>query len=144
LEYGSELFPEGSSYIPVETPAAEAMENAIEKFCSKHTAEEAEDFLAANGVPCSRILNYEEAVDHPHYKARNVFTIWTAADGKTKIPEVNIVPKIKNFPGQIWRDAPNIGMDNEDILNELGIPKEVINKMYSEGKLGKREYFETK
>ncbi|NLI91281.1 MAG: crotonobetainyl-CoA--carnitine CoA-transferase [Peptococcaceae bacterium] len=79
--------------------------------------------LASNGVPCSRLMSYEEAVTHPHYQAREVFTTWTAADGITPIPGVNIVPKIKNYPGQIWRGAPNIGMDNEDILEELGIPR---------------------
>jgi L-carnitine CoA-transferase len=144
LEYGSELFPEGSSFVPVDTPAAEMMEAAIEKFCSEHTAEEAESLLCANGVPCSRLLNYEDAVNHPHYQAREVFTTWTAADGKTQIPGVNIVPKIKNNPGQIWRGAPNIGMDNEDILRELGIPRAIIDKMYAENKLGKRKYFESK
>lgn len=142
LEYGSELFPEGSSFIPVDTPAAEVMEAAINKFCADHTAEEAETLLCAGGVPCSRLMNYEEAVNHPHYQSREVFTTWTAANGQTQIPGVNIVPKIKNNPGQIWRGAPNIGMDNEDILAELGIENSVIEKMYAEGKLGKRDYFE--
>ena len=87
VEYGTELIPEGSSFVPVDTPAA---------------------------------------------------------DGETQIPGVNIVPKAKNNPGQIWRGTPNIGMDNEDILEELGISKEIVEKMYAEGKLGKRDYFETK
>lgn len=144
LEYGSELFPAGSSFVPVDTPAAEVMEAAIAKFCAEHTAEEAENLLSANGVPCSRLLNYEEALKHPQYQAREVFTTWTAADGVTPIPGVNVVPKIKNNPGQIWRGAPNIGMDNDDILEELGIEKTIVEKMYAEGKLGKRDYFETK
>ena len=144
IEYGSELVPEGSSFIPVGTPAAEIMEVAINKFCSEHTAEEAEAAMIEYGVPCSRLLNYEDAVIHPHYKAREVFTTWIAVDGETQIPGVNVVPKIKNNPGQIWRGAPNIGMDNDDIMEELGIPKETVQKMYVEGKLGKRDYFETK
>jgi L-carnitine CoA-transferase len=144
LEYGSELFPEGSSFVPVDTLAAEVFEAAINEFCKAHTAEEAEAILASKGVPCSRLLNYADAVSHPHYQAREVFTTWTAADGATQIPGVNIVPKTKNHPGQIWRGAPNIGMDNEDILEELGIPKETMDKLYAEGKLGRREYFESK
>lgn len=143
LEYGSELFPKGSSFVPVDSPAAEVLEQALEQFCNTHTAEEAEELLASRGVPCSRVLSYDEAVKHPHYQAREVFTTWTAADGKTQIPGVNIVPKLKNYPGQIWRGAPNVGMDNEDILSELGVPQETIDKMYREGKLGKRDYFET-
>jgi len=144
LEYGSELFPAESAFIPVNTPAAEVLEAAISRFCSEHTAEEAETLLSSNGVPCSRLLSYEDAINHPHYQARDVFTTWTAADGETQIPGVNIVPKVKNYPGQIWRGAPNIGMDNDDIMQELGISKEIVEKMYAEGKLGKHDYFETK
>lgn len=144
LEYGTELFPEGSALVPVNTPAADVLEEALAKFCAEHTAEEAEELLAGSGVPCSRLLNYEDAVNHPHYQAREVFTTWTAADGVTPIPGVNIVPKVKHYPGQIWRGAPNIGMDNEDILKELGIPEATMQKMYAEGNLGQREYFESK
>jgi len=52
VEYGTELIPEGSSFVPVDTPAAEMVEAAINKFCSEHTSEEAEALLSANGVPC--------------------------------------------------------------------------------------------
>ena len=38
---------------------------------------------------------------------------------------------------------PSIGMDNEDILEELGFGKDMAERMYREGKLGKRAYFET-
>ena len=75
--------------------------------------------------------------------AREVFTAWKAADGVTDIPGVNVMPKLANYPGRVWRGAPSIGMDNEDILEELGFGKETAEKMYREGKLGKREYFET-
>lgn len=144
IEYGSELIPEGSAYVPVNTPAAELLEAAINKFCSEHTAEEAETAFVNHGVPCSRLLDYEAAVNHPHYKAREVFTTWTAADGETQIPGVNIVPKVKNNPGQIWRGAPNVGMDNDELLAELGIASDIIEKMYAEGQLNKRPYFESK
>jgi L-carnitine CoA-transferase len=144
LAYGSEMFPEGSSLVPVDTPPAEMLEGALNTFCAEHTAKEAEELFCANGVPCSRLMNYEDALNHPHYQAREVFTTWTAADGVTPIPGVNIFPKVRNYPGQIWRGAPNMGMDNEDILAELGIPKETIEKMYAEHKLGKRDYFESK
>jgi len=142
LEYGSEDFPAGSSLVPVNTPAGDKLEAALQAYVSTHTAEEVEAAFCAARVPCSRLMNYEQAKTNPQYLAREVFTTWTAADGKTQLPGVNVMPKLANNPGQIWRGAPNIGMDNEDILTELGYSQEQIASMYSEGLLDSKEYFE--
>lgn len=142
LEYGSEDFPAGSSLVPINTPAGDKLEAALEAYVSTHTAEEVETAFCAARVPCSRLMNYEQAKNNPQYIAREVFTTWTAADGKTQIPGVNVMPKLKNNPGQVWRGAPNIGMDNEDILSELGYAPEEIQAMYQAGLLDQKEYFE--
>ena len=142
LEYGSPEFPTGSSLVPVNTPSAELLENALQAFVSSHTAQEAEEIFCQARVPCSCLMDYEAARHNPQYLAREVFTTWTAADGKTEIPGVNVMPKLKNHPGQIWRGAPNIGMDNADILTELGYSSEEIEAMYAAGLLSRKEYFE--
>lgn len=142
LEYGSEDFPAGSSLVPINTPAGDKLEAALQAYVSTHTAEEVEAAFCAARVPCSRLMNYEQAKTNPQYLAREVFTNWTAADGKTSIPGVNVMPKLANHPGQIWRGAPNIGMDNEDILAELGYSEAQIADMYSAGLLDSKEYFE--
>lgn len=142
LEYGSEDFPAGSSLVPINTPAGDKLEAALEAYVSTHTAEEVESAFCAARVPCSRLMDYEQAKNNPQYIAREVFTTWTAADGKTRIPGVNVMPKLKNNPGKVWRGAPNIGMDNEDILSELGYAPGEIHAMYQAGLLDRKEYFE--
>ena len=87
-------------------------------------------------------MNYEQAKVNPQYMAREVFTTWTAADGKTLIPGVNVMPKLARNPGRIWRGAPNVGMDNEDILSQLGYSDGEIKEMYEQGILDRKEYFE--
>ena len=52
---------------------------------------------------------------------------------------MNIVPKLKNNPGQIWRGMPLVGADNEDILAELGATPEQIAALYDEKLLKKEE-----
>jgi L-carnitine CoA-transferase len=140
LEYGSELFPAGSSLVPVNTPAAEVFEAALADFLSQHTAVEAEQLFYEYGVPCSLIMDYEQAKTNSQYVAREVFTTWTASDGVTELPGVNVMPKLKNNPGRVWRGAPAIGMDNDDILAELGVPADVVERLYAENKLSKSEY----
>ena len=142
LEYGSEEFPAGSSLVPIESPSAAILEDALQAFFAEHTAQEAEEIFCAARVPCSCLMDYETARTNPQYLAREVFTTWTAADGKTQIPGVNVMPKLTNHPGRVWRGAPNIGMDNEDILGELGYSADEIAAMYSAGLLDKKDYFE--
>lgn len=160
LEYGSADFPAGSTLVPlyqrnasgeilvdengekIMTPQGAKVEAALNAYVGSHTAEEVEAAFCAARIPCSRLMNYEQAKNNPQYIAREVFTTWTAADGKTQIPGVNIMPKIKNNPGQIWRGAPNIGMDNDDILEELGYDADTIQGMYDAGLLSKKDYFE--
>lgn len=142
LDYGSELFPEGASLVPIESAGAKVLEDALHAYFATHTAAEAEEAFNAVRVPCSRLMDYEQAKNNPQYIAREVFTTWKAADGKTDIPGVNVMPRLKNHPGQIWRGAPNVGMDNEAVLTELGYGESEIKKMYDDGLLSAMPYFE--
>ncbi len=143
LPYGSELFPEGATFVAVETPAAEVLETRFAEWIATRTAAQVEDELAAAAVPCSRLMDYEAARHHPHYRARGVLTEWTAADGRTPIPGVKVVPEVAGRPGRVWRGAPTVGMDNDDLLRELGVDDEVRDRMYAAGHLSRRDYEET-
>lgn len=142
VPYGTEDFPEGSTFVPVNTPQADIVEAKFAEYLSTHTAAEAEGELAALGVPCSRLMDYEQAREHPHYQARGVFTSWLGADESTEVKGVKVVPELSKNPGKIWRGAPNIGQDNELILSELGLSESDIAHMYERGELCARDYFE--
>lgn len=142
LEYGSELFPEGEGIIPHGSYAADVAEAAFAEFISTRSAAEVEDILANGGVPCSRIMDYEALRNHPHCQARGIIAQWPSSDGSDVIPGVKVVPETTNFPGQVWRGAPSVGMDNEDILEELGFDSAQVAAMYESNLLGKRPYFQ--
>ncbi|MDR3363019.1 MAG: CoA transferase [Desulfovibrio sp.] len=129
-EFGSELFPTTQNFAPLASKGGQMLEKAITNYCSQHTAVEVEKTLCDLGVPCSRIMDYSMAAEHPHYKARETFTEWDAVDGR-RLKGVNIVPKLKKHPGRIWRGCPTIGMDSEDILLDHGFSKEQIGDFYA-------------
>lgn len=131
LEYGSENYPKGSLGSLWGDPGAEELEKRMREYCLSKTAQEIDDEFYERGIPCSMVMNFEDTVDHPHYKAREVYTEWENMNGET-IKGVNVVPKFKNHPGKIWRAMPNIGQDNDDILTELGYSQEEIEKLYAE------------
>lgn len=141
LTYGSEEVPKGVSLLELDTSAGRKLEKEIKKFCAKHTAKEVEEALLEVGVPCSIIMSYEDCVENSQYIAREVFTEWETVNGQS-IEGVNVFPKLKNYPGKIWRGAPNVGMDNEDILHELGLSKEKIKELYGNGTIVQKDYFE--
>lgn len=136
LEYGSELFPEGTGNVPSGTSAATVLEERIRELCNEHTAAEVESILSSKGVPASLIMTYPEAIKHPHYMAREVFTEWEKVNGD-KFKGINLFPKLKNNPGKIWRGMPTYGMDNDDILEELGYSSEDISTLYQNKTIAK-------
>lgn len=131
LEYGSELFPKEVPWALQGTEGGKILDTKISEYCSTRTVEEVERELSAIGVPVSPVMTYEMAEKHPHYQAREVFTEWEGVDGE-KIKGVNIIPKFKKAPGMIWRGAPKYGMDNDDILAELGYTGDEIQNLYEE------------
>lgn len=137
LEYGSDLFPEGTPVVAYESEAGKVLEAAMESYFSNHAAEDAEREMLESGVPCSRIYTFDMAEKDPHYIARESFTAWKSSYDDGIIRGVNVVPRMKNNPGRIWRGMPLVGADNEDILNEAGVSPDVIAAMYDSGLLKK-------
>ena len=140
LEYGTELFPEGSAFVYRGTPGGDLLLERLTKFCAERTVTEAEDELNSVGVASSAIMTYEKMLDHPHYVARSTFTEWDGIEGR-KIKGPSIAPKLQNNPGKIWRTAPHYGKDNEDILEELGYTAEQIEGFYNNKILNRDENY---
>jgi L-carnitine CoA-transferase len=139
----TDLYPEGTGLVPVDTEAAAVIEEAWAAFIAARTAAEVEDELAEHGIPCSRLMDYAAAREHPHYRARGVFTEWTAADGETTVPGVKVVPELTRHPGRVWRGAPTIGQDNDDLLDELAVAAATRARMAAAGVLASAPYSET-
>ena len=138
LDYGSDLFPAKSPKFFLGTEAGDAMEQAMVEYCASHTAQEVEDTFNRVGIPCSQINDYTMLVDHPHVQARESLLTYQTPKGDD-FTTYNVFPRLKNNPGQVWRGGPSIGMDNEDILFEVGLTQEEIDQLYAEGQLAKEE-----
>lgn len=147
FEHGTAEFPEGMAGAPLDQPCGQKLELAVEQFCLERDAYEAERELNAIGIPCNVVLDYPAAVRHPHYRARGVFTEWptvahdrvmagggTLARGDT-VKGVGAVPRFARNPGRVWRGCPSVGMDNDDVLAELGYGEAEIAALYENGVL---------
>jgi len=129
LEFGSSEFPEDKYAVFKGTPGGDLLDAKLTEFCAEHTVMDAEKILNDNGIVSSAIVTYKTMQDHPHYKARGVFMEYDAFEGG-KFVAPALCPRFKNNPGQVWRKAPSYGLDNEDILEELGYAPEKIKELY--------------
>lgn len=126
---GDPDFPEGFTGWMINTPVGQRMEAAMEKFVSEHTMEEVETIMQQNQIPCQRVYELEDCINDPHWKSRETITEWDdPMMGRVK--GLGLINKFKNNPSKIWRGAPLFGMDNKDILRDLGYSDEEIQELY--------------
>jgi crotonobetainyl-CoA:carnitine CoA-transferase CaiB-like acyl-CoA transferase len=81
------------------------------------------EILDQAGVPAGRVYDIADIAADPHYQARDMLLDSNLPDG-TPLKVPGIVPKLSSTPGGIYRPAPHLGQDTEDILNTLGISAE--------------------
>lgn len=113
-------------------PRAQKAYDAVRKFCSECSAEEVNDAFNAIKVPCSVIMTFEMMRDNVQYKARKTLIEWDDPIQGKNFVGVAPVPSFKRNPGQVFRGGPRYGMDNEDILSELGYGESEIASLYEE------------
>lgn len=133
---GTEDYPEGIVGIRADSPKAAALEEKLDEYYGSKTIEEALKDFAQYTIAAMKVLTFEDIVNHPHYEAREDFIEWETLEGK-KCKGPNVFPKFKNNPGQVWRPMPSLGMDTEDILNDLGYSSERIQDLCDKGVIKK-------
>jgi Predicted acyl-CoA transferases/carnitine dehydratase len=120
----------GKRRIRIGDPGDQVIIQKLEEYCAGRTVDEADQELNAHSISASPIMTFDMMKTHPHYLARNVFTEWQTFAGYT-FKSTDIFPRLKNNPGKMWRPAPAFGMDNDDILEEIGFTADQIKELYA-------------
>jgi formyl-CoA transferase len=89
-----------------------------------YTAEEIMQLLDKDGVPCEKVNNIADLAEHPHMHEREAIIEYDDYEfGKILVP--GIVPKFKNFPGNIRFLGAKLGEYNKEIYQDfLGLSSE--------------------
>lgn len=84
------------------------------------------------GVPAGPINNFAEALEDPHYQARDmVQEVEHPVIGKMKM--IGIPTKFSESPGEIKSPAPLLGQNTDEVLKELGYDEASINELNNSG-----------
>jgi formyl-CoA transferase len=110
----------------------EEIDQAIEAWTLQKSVDEVLEALDSASVPAGKIYNIADIAADPHYAARGMLQQITLADGSTlKVP--GVVPKLSLTPGQHRRNAPDLGQDTVEILKEMGLSADQIQKLKAAG-----------
>ena len=108
------------------------IDQAIKAWTLQKSVDEVLEALDSASVPAGKIYNIADIAADPHYAARGMLQQITLADGSTlKVP--GVVPKLSLTPGQHRRNAPDLGQDTDEILKEMGLSADQIQKLKAAG-----------
>lgn len=125
----SEPFRSAGSVLFVGTEAGDRFQEAVLAYLASHTSDEAHAEMVAAGLTAQKVNTWRDVEKDPQVAARGVIQELTSFKGH-RIRYIGAVPRFKNNPGRTWRQAPWMGMDNEEILGELGYSPEDVVSLY--------------
>lgn len=108
-------------YAPgMHTDKGKQFNNILRSWVKQRSAEEVIKVLKNYNVPCFKVCGLRDALEDPHYRARNNFIEWVDETLGDRIRGWGVVPKfsMKNVP-RVWRGSPRLGQDASDILSKL-------------------------
>lgn len=91
------------------------LQKTIQTWVSEREKDDIEALFEQAGIPCGPVLDMQEAINHPHIKAREmVVDIDHPTIGKMKIPGCPI--KFSSTPGSVETPAPLLGQHNKEVF----------------------------
>ncbi|MCL2807391.1 MAG: L-carnitine CoA-transferase [Coriobacteriia bacterium] len=130
--WGTEHIPEDCSALWLSNPHAIEIEEKLEAYCLAHRRKDIEADFAANRIAAQIVMEFPDLVQDEHYKAREVWLDWQTQEGE-EFKGLNVFPRFKNNPGQVWRPMPAQGQDTQDVLAGLGYSNEQVSQLASNG-----------
>jgi len=115
-------------------PATQAIDQAIQSWCSTQTIDAALAVLQGADVPVSKIYSVRDMMHDPQFLARQMFEQHMFKDGTSiKLPAVT--PKLSETPGATRWIGPELGEHTDDVLKTLGYSDQEIADFRNQGVL---------
>jgi crotonobetainyl-CoA:carnitine CoA-transferase CaiB-like acyl-CoA transferase len=110
---------------------------ALSEALAVRTAAEWEDVLQANGIPCSRIRGFDEALDDPQIKARPVLHRFDGAAGTVEGMTTTLAGFRMSHGGPSLERPPQpMGAQTDSILSALGYSDKELAALRLKGVIG--------
>jgi len=118
----------------VSSPKGLELDAKLREYCKTRTRLEVEKALNAAQIGCCRVMNAKDMLKEEHYRLRESHVPILDRQSGVPIRVGGVAPKMSLTPGQVWRGAPAIGEDTDDIMKLLlGIPEKELREFYAKG-----------
>ncbi len=101
------------------SPKGRELNAAVTAWCASHDAQEIESLMEAARVPCSRVNTARSAYENEHFRSRGDWIKYEDQTTGAEVEAFGIAPKMSKTPGRVWRGAPSMGQDTENILKTI-------------------------
>lgn len=108
---------------------SDLIDQTLKEWMKQHSAEDALAHFREANVVASRIYSIQDIMNDAVYKARDdIITVDDVDLGPIKMQ--NVIPKMTNHAGSVWRSGAQLGEDNEIVFKEwLGLSKERFERL---------------
>lgn len=112
---------------------AARLDKLLAEWISTRNVEECMEAMKSIGVVASPIYSVADILEDPTFRERESITELDV-DGLGRVKMQNVIPKMANHTGAVWRAAPQLGQDNEFVYGKLlGINSDALEQMKSDG-----------
>ncbi|UWG96686.1 CoA transferase [Dehalobacter sp. DCM] len=123
----------GASYTATQSPKGKELAAKIDEWMRSHTAQEVEDLYNKTKTPAAVVNTVADCLTHPHFLSRDNFVTYIDDNSGKEVTSFDVIPKMKNNPGKVWRGGPKLGQDTENILRTiLGFSDEKIAGLHAD------------
>lgn len=109
----------GGSKDALESELGQELDKMFADYFKSHTAQEAIDILIDNNLGAAIVKNCEDVLKDTHWRKRGDWVTYKDETLGKEIEAFGFAPKLSDTPGEVWRGAPKLGQDTEDVLTRL-------------------------
>ena len=104
------------------------LDDVISKFIKKFDREPLLKKFSESGITVGPVLDISEIIEHPYVLDREILMEhYNSEYGKILMHQA--FPRLSKTPGKVINAAPSIGQNTDDVLKEIGITKQQIEKL---------------